>query len=190
MSWNLVDLEPDTRHLMLEEFDTDVEAGLVYKSAVIEVSRMPDYIAAQRQAYADGDPGTLATAILNSGMLRSHQSNGAAVNAIAAASRVAGGQFGVYYARGVAAKALLTGRDIVIYRARSSSSPRPESEALVGRRLDATRLLGDLRVHASDPGAFSVLPQVNSGLSVRLGTLECSSRAGVSNPKPGLLVPY
>jgi len=46
--------------------------------------------------------------------------------------------------------------------------PRPESEALEGRRLPAAALLDDLRAAADETLAGGALGQPGSGLSVRL----------------------
>jgi hypothetical protein len=168
MPYDLVDLDYETRALMLSELDADVSAGNVYESAVLDSSRRAEYIASQRRAFESGDPDTLANDLAAHGLFLERQANGSSVNVPAAATRLAGGQFGAYYVRAVALRAIEGGQNLEIYRARPSSNPRPGSEAKIGQRLDPAVLLADLQDNSSSPGNFAVLPEVNSGLLVRL----------------------
>ncbi len=168
MTYNLPDLDADTRRRMRDEFESDVAGGLVFPSAVVSPGREDDYLDAQRRAFAANDPDWLADEIETSGMLATHQANGARVNPAAAARRLAAGQFGAYYARAVSGRALDEGRAIEVYRARHSASPRPGSDAKIGSRPDPADLLADLRNNSTMPGNFAVLPEVNSGISVKL----------------------
>lgn len=59
------------------------------------------------------------------------------------------------------------GTELEIYRAGYSRSPRSESEAMIGRRIDAQALLEDLRAHAGVDTALGLPPGPNSGLSAR-----------------------
>jgi hypothetical protein len=59
--------------------------------------------------------------------------------------------------------------ELVIFRAKPVTNPRPESEARVETTLPAADLLEDLRAHPGDePPALGVPSGPNSGLSVRL----------------------
>ena len=59
--------------------------------------------------------------------------------------------------------------ELVIYRAKPVSNPRPESEARVETSLSPEELLDDLRSHPGDePPTLGVPSGPNSGLSVRL----------------------
>lgn len=114
-----------------------------------------------------GDPESFAQAVVDRGLLQDRRANGSRVNVPAASKRLSAGQFGAYYARAVASVALDAGLPIEVYRARQSKSLRPESERLIGQRLDPKELLADLRVNSSDPQAFAVLPDVNSGITIK-----------------------
>jgi hypothetical protein len=168
MTWDLQNLDDETRRRMLTEFENDVLESRVCPSKVVNPSWTVDYLDAHRNAFANGDPSSFAEEIASSGMLQSHQANGNRVNARSASERLAGGQFGAYYARAVAAQAADTGARVQVYRARPSSQSRPSSEAKIGQELDAAELLDDLRRNSTTPGDFAVLPEVGSGLSVRL----------------------
>jgi hypothetical protein len=81
---------------------------------------------------------------------------------------LAQGEFNRYYIRGVCRRALEAGiLDVEVYRARLVAAPRPDSEALIGRRLDAEQLIADLRTHMGVDTALG-LGRPNSGLSVCL----------------------
>jgi hypothetical protein len=78
------------------------------------------------------------------------------------------GEFNRYYIRALCRRAIEDKVDYVtVYRARASENPRPESEALIGQRIDASRLLADLRAAPGVEAALG-LARPNSGLSVRL----------------------
>ncbi|WP_314453537.1 hypothetical protein [uncultured Microbacterium sp.] len=168
MTYNLPDLDDDTRRRMLEEFESDAARGAVLPSAVVTPGREAEYLDAQRQAFAQHDPDWLAEKIEFSGMLATQQANGARVNATAAAKRLAAGQFGAYYARAVGGRAVDEGRAIEVYRARHSANPRAGSDAKIGTRPDPAALLADLRDNSTTPGSFAILPEVGSGISVKL----------------------
>lgn len=153
---------------MLGEFNADAGTDNVYLSTVVHEANTAGYLGAQREAFESGNPDTLAAAFESSGVLRPTQDNGNTVNIPQAAKRLAGGQFMAYYIRAVAYRAVQDERSLEIYRARESANPRPESEAKIGTRLDPSELLADLRDKSRTPWTFAVLPEVSSGLSVRL----------------------
>jgi len=77
-------------------------------------------------------------------------------------------EFNRFYCRGLCSYALGNPNNgIRIYRARQSSKPRLESEAKLGRMLDAAVVLKDLRNHLATDVEFG-LPEINSGLSLEL----------------------
>jgi len=80
---------------------------------------------------------------------------------------LAEGEFNRYYIRGLCTRVIAEGGGPVeVYRVRDSAWVRPGSEALIGTQIDAEQLLDDLRVHIGEEP--TLLPDVNSGLSVRL----------------------
>jgi len=168
MAYLFEDLDEEVRGRMLAEFEADVEDGLVYFSSVVDRSRSAEYMDAHRQAFLSGNPETFATKLAASDMFLPTQSNGHRVNVTSASQRLAGGQFNAYFIRALAAKAIDLGFGLEVYRARESSSRRSSSDALIGTSLSPEDLLQDLRAQSTDPGGFSVLPEVSSGLSVKL----------------------
>jgi hypothetical protein len=82
---------------------------------------------------------------------------------------LAEGEFNRYYCRGLCQRALEVGiEEVEVYRAKAVTTPRPESQRLIGRRLSARSLLNDLRTSQGVEPALGVPPGPNSGLSVRL----------------------
>lgn len=153
---------------MLSEFEADVANDAVYPSAAVEPARQSDYIEAQRRALASGDPGTLASELYDAAMFKSHNARNARIEPVSQSRLIGGSQFGVYYARVVCTRAIDEGREVEIYRARESRDERPASNAKIGTRLNPVQLLDDLRSNSTTPFRFAVLPEVGSGLSVRL----------------------
>lgn len=58
--------------------------------------------------------------------------------------------------------------ELVIYRAKQVREPRPESQAMIGKNINAKALLDDLRTHPGVEPALGLPPGPNSGLSIKL----------------------
>jgi hypothetical protein len=87
-----------------------------------------------------------------------------------AAWTLAEDQFNRFYVRGVCRAALDAGRESVeVYRAKSVSQPRPESQRRIGTMVNAVALLADLRQNMALETALHIPGGPNSGISVRLG---------------------
>ena len=84
------------------------------------------------------------------------------------ASKFASGEFNRFYLRGLCLRAEAEGIvELVVYRAKVSAIPRPESEAMIGRRLPAAELLADLRANKGFGTYLGVPMGPHSGLSAR-----------------------
>lgn len=176
MALALENLDDETRRYMLAELDRDeAEAGGAYISERLSPQGVAAYPSALREAIASGDDTNLQSVLERPGMLNSHDKSylskkGKLVTPVMnkrAPQTLAEGEFNRYYVRGLCARVCDEGGGSVeVYRARESTWERPESAALIGSRIDATELLDDLRSHIGvEP---KLLPDVNSGLSVRL----------------------
>jgi hypothetical protein len=158
---------------MLAELERDDQNGGPYISPRLSPDGERIYPGALREAIIGGDDQTLEEALRAPGMLnatesytRNGQTRQRKMNR-QAPQTLAEGEFNRYYIRGLCARVIAEGGGAVeVYRARSSSWARPESEALIGTQIDAEELLADLRTHIGEEP--SLLPDVNSGLSVRL----------------------
>lgn len=176
MGLDFEDLDDTTRRLMVQEFDEDEASRRVYVSGWFTEEGANRYPALMREAIEIGTDDSLADALGLPGTFVSHYqkrtpSGGVTMAKVphTAATTFAQGEFNRFYIRGLCLRAIDeaegNGR-VVVYRARESSWARPESEALIGTTLDAQDLLDDLRIHIGE--APTLLPYVNSGLSVRL----------------------
>lgn len=81
---------------------------------------------------------------------------------------LAEGELNCFYIRGVCRRAIEEGMAVEVYRARRVAQPRPQSEALIGKRPNPDALLGDLRRNVGRGTYHHVPGGPNSGLSVRL----------------------
>ena len=81
---------------------------------------------------------------------------------------LAEGEFNRFYLRALCLRALDEGHDqLEIYRAKQVASPRAESQARLGARVDVRTLLRDLRKYVGMETVYN-LPAPSSGLSARL----------------------
>jgi hypothetical protein len=167
-------LDDVTRPFMLEELDHDERGpGAVFLSPRLSARGIAEYPDLLRAALTDGSDVSLERALRAPGVMstqeRSRSRTGQPIVKRVpsnAATMIAEGEFNRYYIRGLCARALTEDARVVVYRARPSRSPRISSEAKIGTELDPGALLEDLR--ASVGREPSILPEVNSGLSVRL----------------------
>lgn len=171
MALNLENLDEATRPFMLQEFEADVAAGRLYPSRHFSGQGSDRYPTLMREALERGTDETLGAALSAPGLFNSHYTKktpkGGTTQAAVphnVATTFAEGEFNRFYIRGLCLRA--AGGTVEVYRARPSKQARPESEALIGQVLDAGELLEDLRTHIGE--APTLLPYVNSGLSVRL----------------------
>jgi len=169
MALALENLDKSTREHMLAELDRDEQtSGEPYISLRLSPAGTEAYPQLLRDAIASGDDSTLETALSAPGLFNAEEAYGPGkaktrkMN-VRAPQILAEGEFNRFFIRGLCA---LLCTSVEVFRARESSWARPESEALIGNRIDATELLEDLRQHVGE--APSLLPDVNSGLSVRL----------------------
>lgn len=173
MGLNLENLDDTTRRFMLQEFDADDTTGRLYPSQYFSGEGGKQFSELFREAIEHGNDETLGVALSAPGLFETHYlkntpSGGTTRATVPRTAPVtfAEGEFNRFYIRGLCLRAADGEDKVEVYRARSSSRARAESEALIGRILDAAELLEDLRAHIGE--APTLLPYVNSGLSVRM----------------------
>ncbi|HEX5829533.1 MAG TPA: hypothetical protein VFY16_01055 [Gemmatimonadaceae bacterium] len=174
MPLQYLDLDPVTRRLALAELDADLANDALIVSERLRPAALPEYRKLLRDAIAYYDDRWLEERL--AGLLvdfeaRRTPSGGTTTARVPeiAERMLAEGDFNRYYMRAVARRAIDEGRAVVeVYRARFSAEPRPASEELEGRRLDAAELLAELRALNAGTLASATLGRPNSGLSVRL----------------------
>jgi hypothetical protein len=173
---NLVNLNERVRQHMLEEVDRDVERGNLYVSPRLSNTGTQNYLTMLREAIRAHDDDWLTQRLSGRGRVhpaepRRRRQGGFALVKVpyTAARTIAQEEFNRYYIRAVCRLALEEGiPEVVVYRARRSRQPRPESEEMIGRRLSAQTLLDDLRGHTGMETLLRLPPGPGSGLSVRL----------------------
>ena len=82
---------------------------------------------------------------------------------------LAEGEFNRFYIRGLCAEVLLSDdeAEVEVYRGKTVTKSRPQSEGMIGLRLSAKQLLDDLRISQGIDTALGLPPGPNSGLTVR-----------------------
>lgn len=171
-------LDERTRQLMLDEVEYDISHNQLHISPFLSGQGQRDYVNLLREAVQSGNDETLAQRlrehrrILRTLPRRNPRSGGYSISATPenAAQVLAESEFNRYYIRALARRAIEDGiQELVIYRAKPVSNPRPESEARIETSLPPADLLEDLRAHPGDePPVLGVPSGPNSGLSVRL----------------------
>lgn len=176
MPLNLVDLVPETRTRMLEEIDRDLEDGELYRSPRLNDEGRNEYPDLLKESVTNHDEDWLAGQIRQNGLLKAMEEKKArggvgtttAKVPVTAADTLAQGEFNRFYIRALCVRATAEGRALQVYRARPSSNPRPESEAMIGTTVDPERLLYDLRINIGVDTVLGLPAGPNSGLSVKL----------------------
>lgn len=176
MALNLSNLDAKTRKHMLEEIERDSTQGKLYQSPRLTPQGAQRYPTILREAVQCGDDSSFANALREPGILKQKEErkkpSGGTISAdvpITAPETLAEGEFNRFYARGLCLRAIEeNAKELEVYRAKSVMNPRPESEAMIGKRLDAQALLADLRASTGVEPALGLPPGPNSGLSVKL----------------------
>lgn len=168
-------LDRETRQHMLIELDRDIQGGTLYLSARLTSDGRQHYPAMLREAIEQHDDAWLAGEIRRRGLLESHEEKkkpkgGTTLAAVpvTAPDTLAEGEFNRFYCRGVCARVAEVGESFVeVYRGKEVLQPRPESEARIGARLEASAVLQDLRTSIAVEPALGVPAGPNSGLTIR-----------------------
>lgn len=163
--FNFKNLTTEVREKALQELEADYNEGRIYYSGRLNQNGKESFVDAFRNAILTGDEEELENSITES-MNKTEVVNGVIKKVPSnAAQLLAQGEFNRYYIRGLCLWALENGiYELEVYRARESSWTRPGSEAKIGRKLDASKLLEDLQTTIGKQPQY--LPEVNSGLSV------------------------
>jgi len=175
MGLRYADLDGVTRTHMLAEIDLDVSSGTLFHSPRLSPTGRHLYASLLREAAESRDDDWLASELQWRGCIASSRPRRKPRGGISIArvpdnahETLAEGEFNRFYARGLCARVVQTGgSEVEVYRGKQVQNPRPESEAMVGRRLPAQALLDDLRRSQGIEPALGLPPGPNSGLTVR-----------------------
>lgn len=169
-------LDEITRSFMLNEVVSDVSLNKLYMSPRLNEFGRQNYVSLLKEAIEYHNDAWLAQQLRSRGYMKDHEQRktrgGGFTSAqvpVNAPDTLSEGEFNRYYARGVCARAIKEGRNHVeVYRGKSVSRPRPESEAMLGRWLSVEVLLEDLRASIGVEPALGLPRGPNSGLTVRI----------------------
>jgi DNA repair photolyase len=170
-------LDDRTRQLMVDEMEYDIAHNQLHISPFLSGQGQRDYSNILREALESGTDETLAQSLRDHRRIlrtlpRRNPKGGYSISATPenAAQVLAESEFNRYYIRALARRAIEDGiAELVIYRAKPVTTPRPESEMRVETTLSPQDLLNDLRAHTGDEIPELGVPSgPNSGLSVRL----------------------
>lgn len=175
MGLHYENLDSRTRELMLSETELDIASNSIYLSSYLNSSGTLSYPYLLAKAEENGSDNSLADDLRRGKLFklthqRKHPKGMGFVNAkvpITAPQTLAESQFNLYYIRALCLRAIEEGFGLEVYRARSSERPRPESENMIGKRLDPHHVLEVLRTTKGVTPSIGI-PMPNSGLSVRL----------------------
>ena len=171
-----LDVDERIRNFMTAEITFDEQRNALYTSKRFTMVGAAEYPAILKEAVTSGGDADLAAKLRIHGCFaetETRQLKGGKVSIAkvpaTAPDTFAEGEFNRFYLRAICLAAIADGIDhVVVYRARHSENPRPESEALIGTRLDPKRLLEDLRSNVGVDTCLGLPPGPNSGLSARL----------------------
>lgn len=174
MGLNYLNLDQATRDHMKLEIEYDYDQDNFYRSNYLTQQgkdAWPELLAES----IDHDDFWLENEIQRRGLLAQFHTRkkptGGTTQAkvpVTAAATLAEGEFNRLYARGLCARVIDEGGHTVeAYRARASANPRPESQAIIGKKFIARDILHDLRTNIGVDSALGVPPGPNSGISVK-----------------------
>lgn len=167
-NFDFQNLNESTREKMISEVEMDITRDKLYYSTRLNENGIDKYPTFLKESIKNGTEETLELLIQNNDCLLSTEfSNGKPKKVPRnAAQLIANSEFNRFYIRGVCLEAIEKKIDEVeVYRARQSRQARPESELMIGMKLDPTELLADLRDSIGE--LPKNLPDIYSGLSVK-----------------------
>jgi hypothetical protein len=170
--WNLPQLTPSTRELMLNEFQFDVMTGTPYLGKHLSELGKSRYADLARQAFRSGTPETFAQSLEPvpgpMWQQRYQRKDGVWAKVSSdAATRLASGEFNRYYMRAICFQAVHNGTGMVeVFRAKDVENVRSEGPKS-GDKLNAANVLLDLKQDYDQKPASGMPHGPNSGLSLR-----------------------
>jgi hypothetical protein len=170
-------LDIDTRKYMLEEIDMDIAADKIYLSSYLTQSGQGTWSDLLRAAAETGNDDSLMAGARGKFNATTQRRKPKGVGYYVAkvpynaAEVLAESEFNRYFVRGLSRRAIAEKiLRLQVYRAKSVTEPRPESERKIGLLVDPAALLIDVR-KAQEHGvetALGIPPGPGSGITVRI----------------------
>jgi hypothetical protein len=164
-------LDDTTRHYMLIELEQAIKTSQLHLSRRFTAQGQERYPDLLREAIHTGNEDSLTVALQQQQCVAERAPYGTGTRRVPtnAARTFAEGQFNAFYMRGICHRAIQTGSQVEVYRAKEVSSERPHSRYQVGQKLDPQHVLYLLRHSPSGQHRGPAVPAgFNSGLSLRL----------------------
>lgn len=161
-------LTAEVRQHMIAEIDNDIAEDVLVTSTRFTDEGVAGYPPLLRSAAREHEEAWLAQSIL--GLFIAEELSAGKLKAVPrnAHTLFAQCEFNRFYCRAICLYVLANPDHIIkVYRARQSKNPRPESEAKLGKILDAATVLKDLRNRLATDVEFGP-NEINSGLSLEL----------------------
>lgn len=165
-----------TRQHMATEIAEDLKGNRLYLSSRLNGAGIAGWAELLAEAMRTSNDTWLAQEIyrrhlLNAIEQRHHRATGKVSVAKVpdnAHEVLAEGEFNRFYMRGICLRAIELNSRPVVYRARHSENPRPESERILMQGFEPNALLAALRAEPYVDQALGMPPGPNSGLSIYL----------------------
>lgn len=166
--FEFVDLDSENiREHMVSEIKLDISKGrLNFSKRFNQVGKIeyPDLLIETTRYSNEEELAKAIKYFFNSTEMRNGKVNKVPKSA---AKIFAEGEFNRFYIRAVCLEAISNGdENVEIYRGRASKEERPQSNSKIGQTVNAKKLLEDLRINIG--ASPLILPEVNSGLTVKL----------------------
>lgn len=174
MAFMFKNLDKNTRDEMLAEVAKDEEnKNLAYSKRFSETGTI-QYAGLLKAAITEGNEESLAESLKANNCFAQSETRTIKDKQIMAktpsntSTIFAEGEFNRFYARALSVLAIRDGKKLIVYRAKETQNPRPESEAKIGTEIDPNKLLKDLRTNIGIDTALGIPAGPNSGISVEL----------------------
>jgi hypothetical protein len=176
MSMNYKNLDARTRTLMMQEVELDISNGRLYFSKRFTPKGVQLYPKLLLEAVRLYDDDWLANELNTQGCFSmgevKHIKTGnitVAHTPFTAGETLAEGEFNRFYMRGVCLRAMEDGvSEVIVYRGKAVVQQRPESQALIGKKIPASLLLEDLRCPLGAKTKYGLPSGPNSGITIGL----------------------
>lgn len=174
MAFNYLNLDKETRKLMLEEIEFDISNDKLYLSKRFNENGIRLYSDLLKQVVLEGNEQSLAMALRKNNCFKTHEERktktGVTLAKVpeTAPETLAEGEFNRFYIRGLCLRVINDGGILEVYRAQESGKPRQTSEDLLGSTVDPQKTLDDLRENIGIDTILGLPPGPNSGLSVKI----------------------
>src|SRR3990172_12955490 len=148
MGVNYESLDAGVRGFMVREHEIDKANGSLYISPRLTETGVQAWHQILRDAFEQHDDTWIASTLRSQGFMRSEEQRRKPKGGFTTAQvphiapdTLAEGEFTRFYARGLCAGVVASGgTEVEVYRGKEVQNPRPQSQAMIGRRLPAQQL--------------------------------------------------